>query len=71
MGVHVTVSSLGIRLLYALFIFSIPIAASVDSMVSRIGPKWFTKNGYGVVGPICDTLQSIVEARKFVKMQKA
>ena len=39
-----------IVLLKALFIFSIPVAATVDLMVSRIGPKLSTSNSNGAIG---------------------
>ena len=32
--------------------FSIPVAATVDVMVSVIGPKWSTCNSNAVIGPI-------------------
>ena len=38
----------------------IPVAATAESMVSWIGPKWFTINSDREFGPIGDIIKSIV-----------
>ena len=42
-------------LLYAFFIHSVPVAATVDLLVSCIGPKWSPSNSKVTIGPIRDT----------------
>ena len=56
MDVRGTVSNSGI--LKVFYILSIPVAAKVDLMVSRIGPKWSTSINYFTIGPIRDTIKS-------------
>ena len=36
--------------------------ATIDLISSRTGPKWFTSNINGAIGPICDTIKSTVAA---------
>ena len=45
--------------LKAFLTFSIILAASLDLIVSRIGPNWSTSYSNGTIGPISDTLKSI------------
>ena len=44
-------------LLYFLVFFSLPVAATVDLIVSRFCPKWSTSNSNGAIGPIRDTIK--------------
>ena len=44
--------------LYLAFFILIPVAVTVDSMVSRIGPKWSTSIGNGGILLLCDTNKS-------------
>ena len=41
----------------AFFICAFPVAATVDSIVTRIGPKWFTSKCNGAIGPINNTMK--------------
>ena len=36
--------------------------STIDLISSRTGPKWFTSNINGAIGPICDTIKSTVAA---------
>ena len=40
-------------------IVSIPVAASVGLVVTRICPKWSTINRHGKIGPIRDIIKSV------------
>ena len=54
------------------FIFSIPVAATVDLMVSRIGKeKRFPSNGYGAIGPIRGTIKLTVAPAGIEKISNA
>ena len=68
-GVHGTVHNS--RIQFNLSVFMSPVAARIDLMVSRIGPKWFTSNSNGVVGPIRDTIKSNVIAAGIEKIKNA
>ena len=61
-GTYGTVSSLGIRVILSVFHFSIPLAATIDFVVSRSGQKWSNSNNNSAIGPICDTIKSTIAA---------
>ena len=42
--------------------FVMPVAATVDLMVSRTGPRWSNSNSNGRIGPMLDTIKSTVAA---------
>ena len=50
--------------------FSIPLAvATMDLIVSRIGPKYSTNNSNSAIGPIRDTIKSTVAANGIEDME--
>ena len=49
--------------------FSSPVAATVDLILSWIGPKLFTSNSNGNVGPIRDIIKSTVAATGFEQVR--
>ena len=49
------------NIVYFKVLFSIPVAATVDFMVSRISPKRSTSNSNCVIGHIRDTIHSLQE----------
>ena len=67
-GIYGTSSE--IRFTLSVIIFSIPVPLKADSMVSRIGPKWFTDHRKGASESIRSTIKSTVEAKGIEKMKK-
>ena len=61
-GVHGTVSSLVIRFTLSVFHFTISVAATVDLMMSRIGPIAPLLLLVDYFGPICYTIKSTAVA---------
>ena len=62
-GVHGTVSCLGIPYFKLFFLLSIPIGATVDLMVTRIGPIAPFLVLSDPFGSICDTIKFTVAAQ--------